>query len=371
MSESEKNPPMPAAPKPAPPEGADDARTQALSEALRSSFAIVKFLLLALVIAFLGSGFFVVQPQYKALVLRFGRPVGGPGGELLGPGFHWAFPEPIDQVVRIPVGQVLAVESSIGWYAGTAAQEAAGTLPPPGDSLNPATDGYLLTGDANIIHVLATLRYRIAEPGLHYEFDFVNTSNLVQNAFNNALVYAAARYKVDDALTRDVAGFRELVRQRFDQLAAQQGLGITVEQIDNMRVVPPRKLAPSFAAVLEAGVKSGQTLNDARKYEAETTNAAWSSAVARVNAAEDNRERLVKIVAAEAARFEDNLADYRSNPELFRRRYQADSLGRVLGSAQDKMLLPDRGDGRPRELRLQINREPEKPKTVEAEEHKH
>jgi membrane protease subunit HflK len=251
------------------------------------------------------------------------------------------------------------------------AQETTGTEPPPGESLNPATDGYLITSDANIIHARGTLRYRIAEPGLRYTFDFLETSNLVQNAFNNALVYAAAHYTVDDALTRDVAGFREMVRARLEQLVAAYGLGASIEQIDNMQVIPPRRLAPAFAAVLEAGVKSGQTNNDARRYEAETTNNAWSEAAARVNAAENARERLVKLVAAEAQRFEDNLADYRSDPSLFLRRYQADAMAIVLTNAQDKMILPERGDGRPRELRLQLNREPEKPKTVTLERHAH
>lgn len=370
MSELEKNTPVPVAPKPAPSESAEDARTQALADALRSSFAIVKVILIALVLVFLGSGFFVVEPQYKAVVLRFGKPTGGADGELLGPGFHWAFPAPIDEVVMIPVSQVQSINSTIGWYATTATQEATRTEPPPRDSLNPATEGYLLTADANIIHARGTLRYRIAEPGLRYEFGFVSASNLVQNAFNNALVYAAARYTVDDALTRDVTGFREQVRARFEQLAAAEGLGITVEQIDNMQVLPPRILAPAFAAVLEAGVKSGQALNDARKYEAETTNAAWSGAAMRVNAADNAGVRLTNSIAAEALRFRDNLVDYRGNPELFRRRFQADALGRVLGNAEYKWILPDPIDGGSRELLLQLSRDPEKPKTVEAKEHK-
>jgi hypothetical protein len=53
-----------------------DAGSQALAEALHSSFAIVKFVMLALVAVFLGSGFFTVGPQEKAIKLRFGRPVG-------------------------------------------------------------------------------------------------------------------------------------------------------------------------------------------------------------------------------------------------------------------------------------------------------
>jgi len=62
-------------PAPLPPERPVDAGSQALAEALRSSFVIVKFVMLVLVAVFLASGFFTVGPQQQAIILRFGRPV--------------------------------------------------------------------------------------------------------------------------------------------------------------------------------------------------------------------------------------------------------------------------------------------------------
>ena len=43
----------------------DDAGSQALAEALRSSFAIVKVVMLLMVLAFFCSGFFTVRSQEK------------------------------------------------------------------------------------------------------------------------------------------------------------------------------------------------------------------------------------------------------------------------------------------------------------------
>src|SRR5688572_27130844 len=80
----------------------EDAGSQALSEALRGSFMIVRVIMAALVIAFFCSGFFTVGPQENAIVLRLGRPVGEGSKALLGPGIHLAFPAPIDEIVRIP-----------------------------------------------------------------------------------------------------------------------------------------------------------------------------------------------------------------------------------------------------------------------------
>ena len=55
---------------------ADAAGSQALAEALGSSFAIVKIVMGLMVVAFFCSGFFTVGPSEKAVILRFGKPVG-------------------------------------------------------------------------------------------------------------------------------------------------------------------------------------------------------------------------------------------------------------------------------------------------------
>lgn len=361
----------PPHPKPVP-EVVDDSGTQALSDALRSSFAILKIIMVGLVVVFLLSGIKIVEQQNKAILLRFGKPVGEDEKAMLGPGLHWAFPYPIDEVVQIPVGQVQTVNSSIGWYATSAANEAAGSEAPAGPSLNPATDGYLLSGDGNIIHARATLRYRITEPGIRYTFAFTDAPALVQNALNNALLYAAASHGVDDILTRDVAGFRDKARARLEQLIALQGLGITVDLIDNMKIIPPRWITTNFDAVSGASVRRSTLLNDAKSYENQTVSKAKGEAAARLNTAEAERTRLVEFVAAEVERFTNNLPAYRSNPDLFVRQHQAETLQRVLAGAQDKIVLPDRSaQGKPLELRLQLNREPEKPKTLAppAEDH--
>ncbi|MEJ0091001.1 MAG: hypothetical protein WDM80_14815 [Limisphaerales bacterium] len=63
-------------PDPAAPVTAEDAGSQALAAALGSSFAIVKVVMVLMVVAFFCSGFFTVGPQEKAVILRFGKPVG-------------------------------------------------------------------------------------------------------------------------------------------------------------------------------------------------------------------------------------------------------------------------------------------------------
>jgi modulator of FtsH protease HflK len=358
--------PATAAAPPLQTEVGEDSGTQALSEALKSSFLIVKLLMIAVVVIFLGSGIFTVGPQEKAIKLRFGKPVGTGDKALLGPGLHFAFPAPIDEVVRIPIGQVQTVKSTIGWYATTAAAAAAGAEPPPTkQALDPASEGYLLTADGNIIHVAGTLRYRISEPGLRYMFDFKAAANMVQNALNNAIVYASSRYTIDNILTADMAGYQELVRKRLEQLIIEQDLGVIVDQIE-IKPIPPRQLSANFRAVLEAGVQSAKVVNDARQYANQTVSRANAEARTLEENSQSDRARLVEFVAAEAKRFENLLPSYRSSPDLFVLQQKAETLKRVLPHVDYKWNLPPNSGGRPPELRLQMNPEPPKAEAIGA-----
>ena len=69
-----------------------DAGSQALTEALRSSFAIVKVVMVVLVLVFLCSGFFTGRSEERAIILRFGKPLGEGQKALLQSGLHWSFP---------------------------------------------------------------------------------------------------------------------------------------------------------------------------------------------------------------------------------------------------------------------------------------
>jgi len=353
-------PPAPALP----PETPVDAGSQALAEALRSSFAIVKVVMVLLVLLFLASGFFTVGPQERAILLRFGKPIGEGEKALISPGkLHWSFPYPIDECVKVPITGLQKVNSTVGWYAVTPEQELAGTVPPAGPTLNPIVDGYILTADANIIHTRATLTYRIREP-IQYVFGFVNASNAVQNTLDNALLFAASRFKVDDVLTRDIAGFQEAVRRRATQLAEMQDLGIVIEQCA-VRSTYPRQLKEPFDRVTTAEQDRGKVLNAARSYENQVTNKASADADTIINLAQSDRARLVSDMAAQAERFQEILPKYQRYPTLFVEQRLTETLGRVLTNVQDRIFLTDGAGGKSRELRLLLNREVQRQKTEE------
>lgn len=349
-----------------------DSGSQALAEALHSSFGIVKFVMLALFVVFLFSGFFTVGPQEKAIKLRFGKPVGEGEQALLGSGAHWAWPYPIDEVIMIPITEIQEVKARANWFAQSALQEAQGEIPPApaGTPMNPAIDGYALTADGNIVHVKATLRYRIEDPlrcvfefttGTDQAYGLAGISNAAQNMLENALVHTAAGFKMDDTLFDKIA-FQDAVQRRVTKLVQEQKLGLLVDQCV-VETRQPRQLDDAFKWVTDAGQRRGTAITEAGTYRNQVLSRADADAAAAVDAAQTEKTFMVDRLTTDVASFRKLLPAYQANPALFKQLRLSEVLGRVFTNVQDKMFLPTTADGRPTELRLLLNRELPKART--------
>jgi modulator of FtsH protease HflK len=334
----------------------EEAGSRALSDALRSSFVIVKILMVGLVVLFFFSGIFTVPSQERAIVLRFGKPVGVGQEQLLGPGLHWSFPSPIDEVVRIPTGEIQEVRSSAGWYQISREEEAAGQEPMAGFTLNPAVDGYTITKDGNLVHVRATARYRITDP-LNYVLNFVNASNVVKNILDNSLFYASSFYTADSAVRlRDE--FREMLLARVRAKVAEHQLGISIES-GEVTVIPPRQVREAFDLVSIADVEGRKAQDDAQGYASRILSTAQGEASAAIDEGRSSATRYLQQVSAEAQYFKDQLASYEASPELFRSRLHAEAMGRILTNVQDRVFaLPMPQDGREAQVRMLLNPPP-------------
>ena len=341
-------------PIPIQPPPAEDAGSQALSEALHSSFSIVKVIMVLLVLAFLGSGIFIVGQQEKAILLRLGKPVGEGEQALLNPGFHWAFPPPIDEVVRIPFTSLQEADSSVGWMLTPEEMKLGYAAPMTGSSLDPAATSYALTSDTNIVHVRAKMQYRITDP-VHYHFDFSNAAVFVTNSLNNALLFTASQFTVDDLLTRRRTEFKEAVTARVEDLIRTQHLGITMVQLD-VDEAAPTYLANKFNEVTAATQKRDTAKQQAESYETTSLSGARAEAAKLTYEAGSARSRLVSKVSSEATNFLKFRAEYEENPEFFKRIRQMAVLEGIYTNAQEKILEPHQNS---RELRLNLGREPQ------------
>ncbi len=192
-------------------------------------------------------------------------------------------------------------------------------------------------------------------------FDFASASNSVQNALNNALLFTAAKFNVDDILTRDVAGFRDAVLQRVTDLTEQAQLGIVIDQCE-VESKPPRQLQGVFAQVTTARENRNRLLNEAHSYENQVLSQSGAQASTITNLGRRRPRALCRVYHRRVPAFQRPAAEIREQPRLFAQQQLVQTMAQVLTNVQDKIFLPERADGKPRELRLQLNREPPQPK---------
>lgn len=348
----------------APLQAHEEAGARALDEALQSSARVVKFLMILVGLTVLFSGVFIVEPNEVAIVLRFGKPVASGSSALLRPGLHFAFPHPIDEIVRLPAGLNHSLASSIGWYAETPEQRAKGEGPVPKGFLVPGVDGYLLGGDGAVFHTRALLKYRIQDP-VQYAFRFQNTTNMLQLLLDNALLVAAAGFSAESAIYRDQLGFRDAVMGELSAALETHALGVSLDPVE-IQVVVPADVRDAYEAVLAAEQERSQKINDAQGYANESRMKAQGEAQAILSAGASARQQLVLSIAAEARYFTEHLPHYKEDPILFRTRRLTETMERVVANAQDVFLLPNSRDGSPHQVRIQLNREPAKSRTPES-----
>src|ERR1043166_6368814 len=144
-----------------------DPANQSLAEALRKSFRVLKLIMLVLVGLYFLSGWFSVKPSDRGVVLRYGRIVGaGPnntaGEAVLGPGWHWSWPYPIERWETVSTAER---EIPIRFMFQLSDEEQTGGIQGYKFSLlSPLRDDYLITGNVNILHAALVVKYKVTDP---------------------------------------------------------------------------------------------------------------------------------------------------------------------------------------------------------------
>lgn len=333
------------------PPASSDTGTQALSEALRLSFRVLRGLMVLLAVAYLASGIFVVPQHERALVLRFGKVAGlGPDG-IKEPGLHWTWPRPFSEIVRVTTERVQTLDTTSFWYGrGSDFQDNAGA----GDTLRPETDGYVVTGDANLLHHRWALRYTVADP-YAFRFGFADSEALLRAELDRAVVHVSARYAVDRALRTDLESYRaevdRVLRARLDDLH----LGLRVQGVDILAIAPPPQVAAAFDAVTQSAQERAQFISDAHAYAVRAVNEAQGEAARRRAEGETARQTRLSETTSRADAFARLYPKWRANPDVVGRTLLQDGVRRALAGVEEKYVVHRRASGQ--EIRLLLGPE--------------
>jgi membrane protease subunit HflK len=289
--------------------------------------------IVALVVLLLwaATGIYIVAPDERAVVLRFGQAV-----REAGPGPHYRAPWPIERELKVPVTQVRKEE--IGFRTVSPG--------PPARHRSVNEEALMLTGDNNIVDLDFIVQYRVKSgpngPS-DYLFNVADPPQAVRDSAEAVMREIIGASKIDDALTE---GKAEIQDQVFTQLQAnldRYRTGIEVVTVQLQDVSPPEAVTDAFKDVISAEQDKERMINEARGYSNDIVPKARGEAAQLINQSEGYREAEIARAEGAAQRFVAVYEEYAKAPDVTRRRLYIEAMEAVLPGVNKVIIEADAG----------------------------
>lgn len=312
---------------------------------------------IVLVLLYLSSGIFTVQPGAVGIKLRFGQITAA----ALSPGFHYRWPWPVESHQIVQKDLVRRIE--LGFRSPAAQNGAARALARQrltvGGPSNPvpmsiastgfwfqkekvAEEAFLLSGDSNIVDVSLTAQYQVKDP-VAYVYHMAEPEKLVRSVTLAVLREIVGTMHIDTVLTTERATIeREGIRMAQDLLDAYQS-GVKMVSLSLLNVHAPQEVHQAFRDVASAQEDKMHTVNRALTFAQEKVTVAEGEAAAMIEAALAFKEAKVLRAEGDTLRFGLRERAYQDAPGLTRFRLHLETAEEVLPQVQ-KFLRPGASD---------------------------
>lgn len=263
----------------------------------------------AIALLWVASGFYVVDEQERAVVLRFGQFI-----KTTDPGLHWRLPWPVEKQEIINVTGVRAVRDR-------------------------AT---MLTMDENIVDVELSVQYRVSSIE-DYVFSVADPEMSLRQATKSAVREVAGQSLMDFILTdgrQDVADkTKQLLQDRLDVYKT----GLIVTEVNLEQAQPPEPVKASFDDAIKAREDQERVKNEAQAYANDRLPRARGAAARLIEEANGYRDQVIAKAEGDASRFTQLVGEYRKAPKVTRERLYLDTMSSVLSGTSKVMLDVDKG----------------------------
>lgn len=285
-------------------------------------------IVLAVVVIWLSSGFYRVQPDEQGVELVFGKWVA-----TTNPGLNYNWPAPIGQIMRPTVTTVERLP--VGFQTDTRTDIRA--------------ESQMLTGDENIIAVQFVVHWKIdTRPGRKGVRDFLfnirNPVETVKNAAEAAMREIIGKSEFEFARTQGRVQIAVETKKLLQEILDEYGAGIEVRAIQVQKVDPPASVLNAFRDVQAARADKERMVNEATAYLNENVQKAEGEAERILKAGEAYRAEQIAKASGQASRFLAIFTQYLNNKDVTKRRIYMEALREVLGSI-DKVFIDTRSGG--------------------------
>lgn len=271
------------------------------------------FLVLGVValVAWLATGVVIVDEGERAAVFRFGE-----YQKNFAPGLHVHLPAPIETHEVLPSER--QQETQIGINQG---------------------ESLMLTGDENIVDVqFRVFWYYDGENPQDFILNIDNGTPLVKAAAESVMREVVGKSTLDAVLTTGRGEIANIVRDQLQELLADYGAGVQIENVEIQEALAPAPVRADFIDVINAGQDAERLVQEANRYANDIVPRARGEAQQILQDAQAYRDRVIADATGEADRFIQILLEYRKAPQVTRERMYLETMERVLNRT-DKLIL--------------------------------
>ena len=286
---------------------------------------------LVVVVIWLLTGFYRVQPDEQGVELLFGRW----NQATAAPGLHYWFPAPIGQAITPKVERINRVDIGFRSAAGSTRGSLAATRDVPRESL-------MLTADQNIADVDFTVLWRISDAG-RYLFSIRDQEDTVKTVAESAIREVIGQSRFEDLLTVGRTRVEQETRVLLQQILDGYRAGILIQNVQLLEVAPPQPVIDAFNEVQRAQQDKDRLENQAEAYRNRIVPTARGEAAAVVEQAEAYKARITKEADGVAKQFISVYESYKGAKDVTRRRMYLETLQEVLGRANKVILDSEEG----------------------------
>ena len=303
-----------------------------LARAPRLGWRGVRLLVAIVVVGWLSTSIYRVQPDEQGVVMRFGA-----YNRTTLPGLNYHIPWPVESVLRPAVTRINRID--IGYRSAPDVIRAQGR----GESADVVAESLMLTGDENIIDIDFAVFWRIRDAGA-FLFNTRNPAYTVKSAAESVMREVIGRTPIQPALTDARAQIEVAVKNGVQAILDAYGSGVEITQVQLQKVDPPAAVIDAFRDVQRANTDAERMRNEAESYRNDIVPRARGDAAAIVAEADGARQASIAASTGQAQRFLSVLSAYNAAKDVTMQRLYLETMQEVL-TKTPAVILDDRLQG--------------------------
>lgn len=297
----------------------------------------IRWAIIAILLIWLASGFYQVQPSEQGVVLRFGKYI-----DTTDSGLHYHLPYPIESVEKVNITQERSITLGVteAYDASNMASLRHSRVSNNMDKeLSSFTESHMLTGDENIVDINLTVVWKIKN-AKDYLFNMRSPDITVRVAAQSVLREIVGQSEMQPIITGDRGKVEDDTKEELQKVLNEFGSGIEIVRVKLQKADPPKQVVDAFNEVQRAKADMERFKNEAEAYRNEVLPKARGEAAQRLQSAEAYKEAVVNKAQGEAERFISVYNAYKQGKEVTSKRLYLETMESVLANSKKVILDP-------------------------------